>query len=149
MICDRKYNRNYISHFEMWLRLVKVQIFWEGHKLEKNLPLIIWRYSVVSNVKWKIFSNFVAFSEYLNFTPKSKYYDITTQDINNCMHITAFLYPIEGLLITQVCIVFAKPELINWGIDICRSDVNDIQFFLLISQVKIGLTYSVCKSFVN
>ena len=24
-------------------------------------------YSVASNVKWKIFSNFVAFSEYLNF----------------------------------------------------------------------------------
>ena len=45
----------------------KVQIFWEGHKLEKNLPLIIWRYSVASNVKWKIFSNFVAFSEYLKF----------------------------------------------------------------------------------
>ena len=30
---------------------------------------MIWRYSVASNVKWKIFfSNFVAFSEYLNFT---------------------------------------------------------------------------------
>ena len=46
---------------------VKVQVFWEGHKFEKNIPLIIWRYSVSSNVKRKIFSNFVAFSEYLNF----------------------------------------------------------------------------------
>ena len=44
----------------------KVQIFWEGHKFEKNLPLIIWRYSLVSNFKWKIFSNFVAFSEYVS-----------------------------------------------------------------------------------
>ena len=31
----------------------KVRIFWEGHK--------------ASNFKWKIFSNFVAFSEYPNF----------------------------------------------------------------------------------
>ena len=31
---------------------------------EKNWPLKIWRYSL----KWKIFSNFVAFSECLNFT---------------------------------------------------------------------------------
>ena len=36
-------------------------------KFEKNLPLKIWRYSVVSNFKWKIFSNFVAFSEDPNF----------------------------------------------------------------------------------
>ena len=35
---------------------------------EKNLPLKIWRYSLTSNFKWKIFSNFVAFSECLNFT---------------------------------------------------------------------------------
>ena len=38
-------------------------------KFEKNLPLKIWCYSVMPNFfKWKIFSNFVAFSEYLNFT---------------------------------------------------------------------------------
>ena len=47
--------------------LVKVRIFWEGHKIRKNLPLKIWRYSVTSHFKWKIFSNFVAFSEYPNF----------------------------------------------------------------------------------
>ena len=27
----------------------KVRIFWEGHKIWKNLPLKIWRYSVTSN----------------------------------------------------------------------------------------------------
>jgi hypothetical protein len=46
---------------------IKVRIFWEGHKVWKNLPLKIWRYWVTSNFKWKIFSNFVAFSEYPNF----------------------------------------------------------------------------------
>ena len=36
-------------------------------KFEKNLPLKIWCYSVTSNFKRKIFSNFVAFSNYPNF----------------------------------------------------------------------------------
>ena len=49
-------------------RFVKVWIFWEGHKIGKNLPPKIWHYWVASNFKWKIFSNFVAFSEYPNFT---------------------------------------------------------------------------------
>ena len=35
----------------------KVQIFWECHTIWKNLPLRIWRYSVTSNLKLKIFSN--------------------------------------------------------------------------------------------
>ena len=47
--------------------VLKVWIFWEGHKIRKNLPLKIWCYSVASNFKWKFFSNFVAFSEYPNF----------------------------------------------------------------------------------
>ena len=42
-------------------------------KFKKNLPLKIWRYLVTSNFKWKIFSNFVAFSEYPNF----KYFSLT------------------------------------------------------------------------
>ena len=45
----------------------KVRIFWEGHKVWKNLPLRIWHYSVTSSFKWKMFSNFVAFSKYSNF----------------------------------------------------------------------------------
>ena len=45
----------------------KVWICWEGHKIWKNLPHKIWHYSVTSNFKWEIFSNIVAFSEYLNF----------------------------------------------------------------------------------
>ena len=50
----------------------KVRIFWEGHKIWKNLPFRIWRYSVKSNFMWKIFSNFVVFSEYPNFNIKRK-----------------------------------------------------------------------------
>ena len=38
----------------------KVWTFWEGHKIWKNLPLSIWRYSVASNFKWKIFFKFCA-----------------------------------------------------------------------------------------
>ena len=38
---------------------LKVRIFWEGHKIWNNLPLKIWCYWVVSNLKWKIFSNFL------------------------------------------------------------------------------------------
>ena len=41
---------------------IKVWTFWEGHNIWKNLSLKIWRYSVVSNFKWKTFSNFVFFS---------------------------------------------------------------------------------------
>ena len=59
-----------IVHFFSNFFSIKVRIFWEGHKIRKNLPLKIWRYSVTSNSKWKIFSNFVAFSEYPNFNRK-------------------------------------------------------------------------------
>ena len=46
-------------------QVCKVRISWEGHKIWKNLPLK-WHYSCT----WKIFSNFVAFSEYPNFSYK-------------------------------------------------------------------------------
>ena len=54
-------NKNwYLTFFD------KVRIFLEGHKIWKKIFLL--KYSVKSNLKWKIFSNFVAFSEYPNFT---------------------------------------------------------------------------------
>ena len=81
MICSMDYRRPVTksSLLHSWKStptpkfLGKVRIFWEGHKIWKNLPLKIWRYSVTTNFKWKIFSNFVAFSEYPNFTSYSKY----------------------------------------------------------------------------
>ena len=45
----------------------KVRSFWEGHKIWKNISLKIWRYWVTSNIRWKIFSNFVPFSKSPNF----------------------------------------------------------------------------------
>ena len=45
--------------------LVKVHIFWEGHKILRNFPLIF-DYSTHRS-KGKILQNFVAFSEYMNF----------------------------------------------------------------------------------
>ena len=35
--------------------LFKVWTFWEAHKIWKNVPLKIWRYSVASNFKWNLF----------------------------------------------------------------------------------------------
>ena len=65
----RKKNTNLITLSCYWVlvAILKVRIFWEGHKIWKNLPLKIWLYWVVSNFNWKIFSYFVAFSEYPNF----------------------------------------------------------------------------------
>ena len=56
------------------LNLLKFGYFEEATKFEKNLPLKIWRYLVTSNFEWKIFSNFVAFSEYPNFTEHKKWF---------------------------------------------------------------------------
>ena len=46
---------------------IKVQIFWGGYKIFKNL--------LISNFKniWKIFQNVAAFSEYLNFIMKLRH----------------------------------------------------------------------------
>ena len=46
----------------------KVWLFWKGHKIWINLPTFLWCYLVASKKMWKIVSNFVAFSKYLNFT---------------------------------------------------------------------------------
>ena len=44
------------------LGFIKVSTFWEGHKIWKNLPLSIWRYSVASNfLKVEDFFKFCAF----------------------------------------------------------------------------------------
>ena len=53
--------------FNKQSKLFKVQIFSEGHKILKNLPIffdiITAKYIVIAIY----FSNFVAFTEYLNF----------------------------------------------------------------------------------
>ena len=66
--CDKSFNRSGYKQHRTVAHVDKVRIFWEGHKIWKNLPLKIWPYSVTSNFKWKIFSNFVAISEYPDVT---------------------------------------------------------------------------------
>ena len=52
--------------------LIKVHIFWEGHKICEIFPLLL-SYVVSVKSKGKNSQNFVAFSEYMNFKPpKSK-----------------------------------------------------------------------------
>ena len=45
---------------------VKVHIFWEGHKILRNIP-VTFDYSTYSQKLGEDFENFVAFSEYMNF----------------------------------------------------------------------------------
>jgi hypothetical protein len=47
-----------------WIYVVKVKILWEGHKIEKNLPLVLTLMSKNScfvETSGRFFSNFVAF----------------------------------------------------------------------------------------
>ena len=48
--------------------LVKVHIFWEGHKFLRNLHLTFLSYVVPVKSKVEISQNFVAFSQHINFT---------------------------------------------------------------------------------
>ena len=64
------------ARFTKWMKIrqnemgSKVGIFWEGHKIWKDLPLKIRRYWVTSNFKRKIFWNLVPNSESPNLTCK-------------------------------------------------------------------------------
>ena len=77
-------------HLDWQVKWCKVRIFWEGHKIRKNLPLNIWGYLVASNFKWKMFSNFVAFSEYPNFTKMQRFIKVCL-DITGSPLIVRFL----------------------------------------------------------
>ena len=46
----------------------KVGIFWEGHKILQNLHLTFVYSTYKVSLRIKISQNFVAFSEYMNFT---------------------------------------------------------------------------------
>ena len=62
----------------------KVEVFWEGLKIFKASPFIFDFYLIGHNVKtkWKICSNFKAFSEYMNFKG-----GISQEDIFTCVPI--------------------------------------------------------------
>ena len=58
----------FVSTFINVSRL-KVKTLWEGHKIEKNLPLVLTKLSSKCQSMWDIFFQiFEAFSEKLNFT---------------------------------------------------------------------------------
>ena len=57
--------------------IVKVHIFWEGHKISRNLHLLLFYVVPVKN-KAEISKNFVAFSEYMNFTIWIEIYSISS-----------------------------------------------------------------------
>ena len=56
---SKKSNLKFVSN--------KVHIFWEGHKILRNLHLTFLSYEVPVKSKVEILQNFVAFSEYMNF----------------------------------------------------------------------------------
>ena len=67
-----KINRLY-SYFVIssHLRSFKVHIFWEGHKILRNLQLTF-SYVVPVKSKVEISQNFVAFLEYMNFKYRTR-----------------------------------------------------------------------------
>ena len=56
----------FIAFYILLLVLNKVLIFWEGHKILRNIHLLLTTVHTVKS-KVKISQNFVAFSEYMNF----------------------------------------------------------------------------------
>ena len=60
------YQSTFIGKKLTKLKIIKVHIFWEGHKILRNLHLTFVLCSASRN-KVKIPQNFVVFSEYVNF----------------------------------------------------------------------------------
>ena len=54
------------------VKIIKVHIFWDGHKILRNL-LLTFDCVYCSKSKGKISQNFVVFSEYMNFKMKFQY----------------------------------------------------------------------------
>ena len=84
----------------MWWRisnLLKFRYSEKAIEIWKSLPLEIWRYWVESNFKWKIFSNFIVFSEYPNFNQSQHSY--TLFDQSSLIHTLCF-WPIFKMIHT-------------------------------------------------
>ena len=96
------------------------RIFWEDHKIWKNLPLKIWRHWVTSNFKWKILSNFVAISEYPNFNKERKtscdMTDFLLPILANCISLTTVIVMVVHITtITMGSTVFEGAFTFLWG----------------------------------
>ena len=71
-----------LCHFDTLVE-VKVRIFWESQKIWKNLPLKIWRYSVTSNCKWKIFFQILCPSKIVQTLLKISHYSMKNVMLKN------------------------------------------------------------------
>ena len=64
---------------------MKVQVFWEGHKILKKMSQLFWHYLVNLKKVERCFSNFVAFSEYLNFKKELDLSDLSPKKIQKVL----------------------------------------------------------------
>ena len=135
----------------------KIRVFWEGHKIWKNLPLKIWRYWVASNLKWKIFfkfcgllsipelyctiSNFSLWNSKPRFIFKWAVYKIYHLQRKN--ESTSINFKCEMSLITllkianfvcQCCVAFHE---------ILKGCMNNITFSAVLTSPSLGPTWPV------
>ena len=120
----------------------KVWTFWEEHKIWRNLPLKIWHYWVTSNSKWKIFSNFVAFSEYPNFMKIQRYSDIGSAvlSLNTYQTVISSIFIIEyyaqkcqyilGFQISMQFATFPMTSYLLRNVALSHTDGWDTIFFI-------------------
>ena len=66
--CDMNDLKCYSKGFSWVEAPTKVHIFWEGHKILRNLHRVDLSYVVTVKSTVEISENFMAFSEYMNFT---------------------------------------------------------------------------------
>ena len=111
------------SDFDFLIDLLyKVQIFWEGYKNWKTLPLFL---TLLSNFKKSgiFFSNFVAFSQYLDFTRQS-YCTLWIEIIQNFSWKGSGFWVIDSCLDRISCAIRIPAESLNWVVDFNRYQVS-------------------------
>ena len=96
----------------------KVQISWEGQKVLKKSPTLLWTYQVIKKVR--DFSNFVAFSQYLNFincplckSGRRGNMVAKKKSCNKCF-VQAFLIPPLPMLV-QIHYIHSAKRFSNWN----------------------------------
>ena len=99
----RLFSNSHNLYFHMNMPLFKVHIFWKGHKFLRNLHCSNCQITV------EISQNFVAFSEYMNFTFLTKVSTNKKADNKNLHHInpapphsTTYVTLIYTLLISRL-----------------------------------------------
>ena len=65
----------------------KVQTFWESHKILKTISHFVLKSLSSFKIKWEIFSNFVAFSHYLDFNLDFDLAHTSFQQIKFLLHL--------------------------------------------------------------